>query len=78
VSMADDFLAVHRHEMAQLEGAVERAALELGRRVRTVHERVACPRCGRAVGDRCRHVRTGAVLKHSHQERLRADGISLR
>lgn len=62
---------------------------ELERRVATVHERVACPKCGAVVGDRCHRVGTMYLpgydgyapppsLKHPHAERLRAGGIPLR
>lgn len=54
------------------------AADEFNRRVRTVHERRDCPRCGAPVGFRCVHVITGNALKHSHAARLRADGIAPR
>lgn len=60
---------------------------ELNERVATVHERVACPKCGAVVGDRCHRVGTAYLpgykgyapppLKHLHAERLRAGGIPL-
>lgn len=61
----------------------------LNERVATAHERVACPKCFAPVGVQCRRVtnesrdgrqpdRTRPELKHSHDERLRADGIPLR
>jgi hypothetical protein len=62
----------------------DRVADELRRRQRTVHERVACPKCLAPVGERCRHLSVargwpyGRVLKHPHRERLRADGIAER
>lgn len=68
--------------------ALERAARELDARAGTVHERVACPRCRAPVGGRCRAMPrgwaqgdgwgtalSGRLLKHSHPERLHADGI---
>lgn len=58
---------------------LERIAAELVERQRTVHERVACPRCAAPVGAACCHVsRRWVPLKHSHVERLRADGIPWR
>lgn len=66
----------------ELTRRMEAAAAELNRRVATVHERVACPRCGAAIGVKCRYgqrtYRRGQPLKHPHAERLRADGIALR
>ncbi len=65
----------------------ERAA-ELVERQRTVHERVACPRCEAPIGERCvrasgrgwTQTDAGGIyaLKHPHAERLQADGIELR
>jgi predicted RNA-binding Zn-ribbon protein involved in translation (DUF1610 family) len=65
---------------------MQEAAERLRERAASVHERVACPRCGAVLGDRCH--RAGALyiagyagyvppapLKHPHRERLRADGI---
>lgn len=60
---------------------LERAAAEFNRRVATVHERVACPRCRSGVGERCVSMVKSVhdrELKHPHAERLRADGIALR
>lgn len=55
---------------------------ELQQRLATVHERVACPRCGAPVNVGCRNVtrsyRRGQPVKNAHAERLRADGIPLR
>lgn len=69
--------------------ALEREAARLVEQQRTCHERVACPRCGAIVGDRCH--KKGALyiprykgyvppspLKHPHVERLRVDGMQLR
>lgn len=63
--------------------SLEAAADDLNQRVTTAHERVACPKCGMAKGDQCRRVgargwQAHPPLKHSHRERLRADGIALR
>jgi hypothetical protein len=67
------------------EAELEAAAARLNERVATVHERVRCPKCAAPIGARCVRVgRTGLTsasarpLKHSHVERLRADGITLR
>lgn len=58
---------------------LERAAQELDRRARTVHERVGCPTCHAPAGARCRRLGRGRPeLKHSHQARLTADGIPIR
>jgi hypothetical protein len=55
------------------------AADRLNERVRTVHERAACPVCGAPVGEVCRNAVDGhRLLKHPHTARLRADGIPLR
>lgn len=56
---------------------MERVADELNRRVRTIHERVACPKCYAPVGERCRYASPPAycfqpdraILKHPHRER---------
>lgn len=59
-----------------------REVARLNELIATVHERVPCPKCGAAIGLRC--VRAGSrqryavPLEHSHAERLRAAGISLR
>lgn len=59
--------------------ALEEAAAALVERQRTVHERVACPKCGEQVGRECVSVgRIRKTLKNPHAERLRADGIELR
>lgn len=74
---------------SEFERRAERVAAELHERVATVHERVACPRCLAPVGERCVRMSTHYVgwagaeegpspLKHSHRERLRADGIAER
>lgn len=66
-----------------------RAARELEERVATVHERVACPKCGAPKGKRCRSMPRGyrpldagqrgaRELKTSHRWRLTADGTYLR
>jgi hypothetical protein len=60
---------------------MEAAAAELRRRVQTVHERVACPKCLAPVGVRCVRANGQGTpgtkpLKHPHVERLRADGIT--
>lgn len=51
-------------------------------RIANVHTKVACPECGSPAGERCRrigrHFSRGQVLKHSHTQRLRAAGITLR
>lgn len=64
---------------------VEQAIAEHQRLVATVHERVACPRCGAPVGLRCRALPRGyrpldvpgrvRTLETPHKQRLRADGI---
>ena len=66
--------------MRDVEGqfALARAADELHQRVMTVSDRQPCPRCEARVGETCRNLRTGRPIKHSHVERLRADGIQLR
>lgn len=76
-----------------IKAQLRQAAEELVERQRTAHERVACPRCGAAVGKRCHKLNSkpfrsadpglrGLVpaieCKHPHAERLRADGISVR
>lgn len=57
-------------------------AAALNERAASCHERVACPACRARVGQRCvrrgNHPSWGKPLKHSHPERLRADGIALR
>jgi hypothetical protein len=65
------------------EAAMVATAETMRERAATAHERVACPRCGAGVGVRCRRVNSIsalslAPLKHSHAERLRADGIAER
>lgn len=61
---------------------LERRADELVERQRTVHERVACPRCSAPVSVRCKRMgnarQSRLPLKHPHVERLRADGMELR
>jgi hypothetical protein len=70
--------------MAALKASID-AAQE---RIATCHERVDCPKCWAPTGVRCRALPAGYVigvrgggsgrtLKHSHAERLRADGIAL-
>jgi hypothetical protein len=48
----------------------------------TVHERVACPKCGSVAGKRCvnmsRSYKRGRENKRTHPERVLADGLSLR
>jgi hypothetical protein len=73
-----------REDEARLTAAVDAIA----QRVATAHERVACPTCRAPVRERCRAlplghgvsgtVRVGRTLKHSHDARLLADGITLR
>lgn len=63
--------------------AMRAAASAAITRVATCHERVACPTCRARVGERCTNVsrrptQHGKPLKHSHDARLRADGIALR
>jgi anaerobic selenocysteine-containing dehydrogenase len=60
----------------QLQAAADR----MNERINTAHERVACPRCRARAGMRCHGVNAVVkkALEHSHKERLRADGISLR
>lgn len=65
-------------DAASAIAALERAADELNERVRTCHERVRCPRCRQPAGQRCLHATHLTPLKHSHEERIRADGIPLR
>jgi hypothetical protein len=68
---------------------LERAAKQLRQQVATAHEHVGCPKCNAPRGERCcamplgwggvcAQVGVGRTLKHSHTERLRAAGISLR
>lgn len=49
----------------------------LRRQVATAYERVPCPACGAQPGQHCHSLGRGPgrPLKHSHSERLRADGI---
>lgn len=61
--------------------ALELAVARMQQRIATAYERVACPCCGAAAGERCHQAGqhpNPRELKHSHKERLRADGISLR
>lgn len=63
--------------------ALEQAAARMQQRIATAYQRVACPRCTAAAGQRCMRVHRqrpmrDSPLKHSHKERLRADGINLR
>jgi hypothetical protein len=50
-------------------------AEEANARIESCHERVACPRCGQQVGERCVRMvggvgfRGGPPLKHPHRER---------
>jgi hypothetical protein len=71
-----------RDDEAREMAWLERRAAELVERQRTAHERVACPKCGQPVGERCKRLSARHMarpsLKHSHRERLRADGIELR
>ncbi len=50
----------------------------LNARIENVHQEVVCPRCTAGIGVRCVHVVTRKRLKHPHQQRIRAAGISLR
>lgn len=77
--------ADHQRAYDEAEARFEQVADELVERQNTVHERVACPRCNAIVGQRC--MRAGPYepsglsrppLKHSHAERLHADGILFR
>lgn len=63
-----------------IEERMMRAVEEANERIRTCHERVACPKCLAPVGARCRRalrsmMRTGVFatgqpeLKHPHRER---------
>lgn len=66
-----------------VENRLIEAADALVERQHTAHERVGCPRCHALPGVRCHRVNgitslSSAPLKHSHLERLRADGIELR
>jgi hypothetical protein len=63
-------------ERLGFERRAARAADEANERIRTCHERVACPRCGAPVGGRCFDVRDRGkhpawrrALKHPHRER---------
>lgn len=67
------------------EAALLASADVLRERAATAHERVACPTCGVPRGERCVRKGTSRVdavfaarLKHSHEARLRADGIQPR
>lgn len=68
------------------EVRIRHAAEALERRVATVHERVACPKCRAPVGERCWHMGYHSVphnisrrpIKNPHRERAAADGIRLR
>lgn len=68
--------------MDEFEQRVARAVEALEERIATVHERVACPKCGAQVRWKCRRAGTASrmspALKHSHRERLLADGVQLR
>lgn len=80
----DGAMVALREAVARDETAtrIDAAVAALNERIATAHERVACPKCGAPAGHQCvsvakgRHVRS--PLKHSHRERLHADGISLR
>jgi hypothetical protein len=72
--------------MSSVERLMNEAAAAIEARVATCHERVACGKCWAPPGVRCRAMPagyvigprgggSGRVLKHSHAERLRADGI---
>lgn len=74
-----------RRAERSVEQALTEAARAVEERIATCHERVVCPRCVAPVGERCIRARRDGrfslldqPLKHSHAERLRADGISLR
>jgi hypothetical protein len=64
---------------------LEERVAEQKKRVATVHERVACPRCQAPLGKRCRRMPLGygigitpgygREMKYPHDERLRSDGI---
>lgn len=70
----------------ETERALLAAAERLRERVETCHERVACPKCAAPRGSRCwdlrhRHGPQDApppYAKHSHRERIEADGTPLR
>lgn len=49
--------------------AMLRAADEASQQIATVHERHACPTCRAAIGEPCRHVANGRVLKRPHEAR---------
>lgn len=50
------------------------AADDLIERIATCHERVACPRCGAPVGQRCRALpKNVRATKHPHDERWRQE-----
>jgi hypothetical protein len=60
--------------MDETERRLLAAAEEANERIRTCHERVACPLCGAPVGTRCRRVNaisslSRAPLKHPHRQR---------
>ena len=48
---------------------MERVADELNRRIRTCHERLACPKCGAPVGELCRRLPKGYMLAYTGEPR---------
>jgi hypothetical protein len=73
---------IRAHPPDDFQKRTDEIVADIGQRIATCHERVACATCGAPTGVKC--VRKGAMwgaapaLKHPHASRLHADGLPLR